>query len=287
MILDQLISDEHLQRDYEERGIRLSLTCCVCQTEGWAHDEQDYPENRCIMHVPSCNDDDHSVCANCLNKLDTTFCVFPFSRIKCLGTFGPPKELFGITCTSCLAKSNSSNPEKRWKCSSCGRVACGLCDEIDCLAEGKCGGSKKAYSRLFSCNGFPLRKNLVTLSMIEKRLKECTESEPWFHVDCPTCSSKIFKTSACNDLRHCGSTSICYYCGQHSFPWEDGISPQHWTNCFRWDVYFPWFQCGDCDTDRGECNLPEHQTSILRLHKERLDAYLKALCFEFPNFRIK
>ena len=38
------------------------------------------------------------------------------------------------------------------------------------------------------------------------------------------CGQALEKTSACNDVFHCGKQSVCYACGCRSFPWESGIS---------------------------------------------------------------
>jgi hypothetical protein len=271
-----LLGDEYLQRDYEERGKRLLLTCCVCQAEGWDINERDYPEHRCNIRIPSCNDTDHSVCASCLDKLDGS-CVYPYQLTRCKGSFFANKSGFDVECSNCEAKSKIKDPGKKWTCFSCKRHSCGSCDEEVCSCGSDC---PKAYSRLFFQNGLPMRKHKVTRSMIDAKIERCC-TLPWHHVECTSCNSQIYKTDACNDLHHCGKTSVCNWCGFSSFPWEEGILKEHWDTCNRWDVYLPWFQCKECVTEHQECRIESHQQSIMRLHNERYHAFINLIKEEF------
>lgn len=273
-----LLSDEEAQQDYIDRGRRLMLTCCVCECEGWESTERDYPLHRCNMRIPSCNDPEHSVCSACLQKISGD-CVFPYQNLPCSGTFYKTKVGFDICCTQCQATSKLKDPGKVWTCSECNRRACGMCDEEICVCSYT--SSHKAYSRLFFCNGMPLRKHLVTRSMIDNKLNTCSQM-PWHHVECPSCATTIYKTNACNDIYHCGKSSVCNWCGYSSFPWEDGIPLDHWSSCQRWDVYLPWYECKDCDTESQECQVPEHQDSIQKLHRERYHTFIEVLRKEFP-----
>ena len=274
-----ILSDEYLQRDYDERGKRLLLTCCVCQLEGWHVDETDYPEHKCILNVPSCNDPDHSVCDRCLDKLNGN-CVYPFSKYPCSGEFFQSK-LYSVECTQCCKQSKVKDPGKQWTCTFCSRNACGLCDETCCQCV---TGGPRSYSRLFFRDGFPLRCNTVSREMIDEKISRC--ELPWHHVECPTCISPLFKTNACNDLFHCGKSSVCNWCSHSSFPWESGIPNDHWTKCHRWDVYLPWFECRDCDTEHQECKNSSHQQSIYKYHNERFHAFLELIRKEFPWYYI-
>lgn len=42
-------------------------------------------------------------------------------------------------------------------------------------------------------------------------------------VHCPTCRTPLERSSACNELYHCGHECICNACGQFSFRWEEGL----------------------------------------------------------------
>lgn len=53
-----------------------------------------------------------------------------------------------------------------------------------------------------------------------------------FSVHCPTCRTPLERSSACNELYHCGHECVCNACGQFSFRWENGLHEhRHETGC--------------------------------------------------------
>jgi hypothetical protein len=42
-------------------------------------------------------------------------------------------------------------------------------------------------------------------------------------IHCPTCRTPLERSSACNELYHCGHECVCNACGQFSFRWENGL----------------------------------------------------------------
>ena len=139
-----------------------------------------------------------------------------------------------------------------------------------------------------------------------KERKEETEKKKEHHVACPDCHMGLYKTSACNDLTHCGfrgsERHVCYACGAASLPWEPHLPPTHWdrhgrTGCPQWDYDDHWnagaaaggaacnFLCKEqvCYSDGVECRVPEHQAGIAAMHAARRARMIQALAAEFPG----
>lgn len=57
-------------------------------------------------------------------------------------------------------------------------------------------------------------------------------------VHCPTCRTPVERSSACNELYHCGHESICNACGQFSFRWENGLQEHRKESCCAKHVDF-------------------------------------------------
>lgn len=234
-------------------------------------------------------------------------CPFPYSRERCNGGFRRRcweqyvsydllmrRSLllrgrgYSVRCSSCKNESLVEFPElQRWNCSFCRRSACGRCDSEDCYSE--CLSTSQydlenGYSRTFSENiasggSRPLRRKDITAQMVLKKILEMQAHAPWFHAQCPSCDTAMYKSSACNDMKHCGKTHVCYFCLERSFPWENGTDLKHWNTCPRWDHDLDWFPCryGVCHTDSSECKDITHAPYISRLHVLRWEAAMNAL----------
>ena len=131
---------------------------------------------------------------------------------------------------------------------------------------------------MYSKEGMPIRRNHITEENVRLKLKIFTEHKPLVHVNCPTCSCLLHKSSACNDMHHCGKVHVCNFCQQKSFPWEkNGLPLSHWKNCPRWDHDLPWFKCkeGECLTNGKDCI--NHSESIKELENQRWNTAYKSI----------
>jgi hypothetical protein len=201
-------------------------------------------------------------------------------------------SLFFIKCSVCKTENTIQGiPEDMWTCKGCFKTSCGRCDNEHCYLFSMCSFKEQwqlpnGYSRYFNetlKNGeiVPLRRQFVTKQMIQTKLNCAKQNAASATVFCPTCKSQIYKTSACNDVKHCGRMHICNYCQQHSFPWEIlGLPLEHWTSCKRWDYENSYFPCkeNECFSDTNDCNNKEHEHNILRFNQEKflaLESLLK------------
>jgi hypothetical protein len=303
----RLLADAALPAIFARRAAARRLCCCVCQSTGWAVDEQRVLAEGCVMVRPTCGDEEHAVCTACVQRLcrgsDTHLgCPFPFSRSPCRGRV-PERHwrklqsptahgCYALECSACqhvqLVADVGTDEPRAWACGQCRRVACVRCDAV-----GACGcemlpqsalprGFSRCFTRQAACGEQPrpLRRHRVTREDVSRRLVDLAEHAPWLHARCPACDARLFKSSACNDLHHCGSTHVCNHCLQQSFPWEPrGLPAAHWAACPRWDHDTAGVLCreGHCSSDGSECRVPEHAASVLRLHATRWRAALEAL----------
>jgi hypothetical protein len=86
---------------------------------------------------------------------------------------------------------------------------------------------------------------------------------------CPTCQVTFHKTSACNEIYHCGKLRICNICRYKSYPWEKGIELEHWKECKRWDNEISGYECKEecngtckehsCKQDKDSCGIGEEK----------------------------
>ena len=290
MRTSSMISDEEFESFCVERLDKLKLTCCICENRGWSRN--DMFQNIKNMMIPSCKNEEHAVCYSCILKLpisnsNVVQCSFPYS--PCSGNFNLCKfEIhrgFLTKCSECFKFSHNFYPEGECYCDNCKRKSCGRCDEIICNCYNKPQNNlEKGYSRFFSeknslGESFPIRRNFITKDMINEKINQMNEDYPWFHSICPTCEVSIYKSSACNDMHHCGPSRICNFCLHRSFPWEDGICNEHWKSCPRWDHEISSFLCreGECVNDGQECNLKSHKNGISHLHKIRYENAVRCL----------
>ena len=201
-----------------------------------------------------------------------------------------------IKCTQCLGETIVfNNPEEqRWICSQCSRKSCGRCDEPSCFNM-ECKtilqqNLRKGYSRYFTeklLNGstIPLRKHRVSNAMKQQKIESFKNTFPLVHANCPTCKIPLYKTSACNDLKHCGSMNVCNFCCMQSFPWEHGMPLEHWKSCIRWDSDIDWLPCkeNECFDELHECTLAAHVPFIEKISALKARAFLSGVEKEFKN----
>lgn len=285
---------------YDNRSKQLMETCCLCEIDGWSNVLHLVPKNNLVQIC-----DEHTVCQPCTTKMISKQfltsiscgesmklfkCPYPYSNcnktmkksqwLKYIPiTLQKSKKGFKITCTSCQSSQYEINPECIWTCLTCNRKSCGRCNTIinNDLENCKCQNEQQTclqqgYSRIFSKHGFPQRRHTIHQKDIELKIKELNDHFPLVHVSCPSCSSLLFKSSACNDLYHCGNIHVCNFCQQKSFPWEkNGLPLSHWQTCPRWDHDINWFLCkeGECKSDSLDCTLESHKLSISELNKQR------------------
>jgi hypothetical protein len=303
-----VLTDAEMHDFFRARAERLRLECCVCGESGWRTREPGQPFAARRVFIPSCECEDHAVCLPCCTRLATDavtagarvlHCPFPYSERRCAGKVRrqhwrsvlPMDVVVGgwpMLCSACAHVTPVADACGRWSCAGCGRTACGACDAEECV----CGHSSSrvitGWSRCFSRSdgsGMPLRRKDVTPAMVAERLRSMREHAPWLHAACPTCAAPLHKSSACNDLHHCGSTHTCNWCLARSFPWESGIHGGHWHGsggaCPRWDHDVPWLPCrdGECSGQAfgGECRDSTHAMAVRALHAARWAAAISAV----------
>lgn len=145
-----------------------------------------------------------------------------------------------------------------------------------------------AWSRCFSGkDGMPLRRRQITRGMAQARLEELAAAKDKGGVfsACPTCGISLSKSSACNELHHCGSRKVCNMCACSTLPWEHTLPSTHWSTCPRWDtdMLLPAFVCreNECYGEHlGECRIPSHAHGIAQRDWLRLNLMEHAVLCE-------
>jgi hypothetical protein len=156
-------------------------------------------------------------------------------------------------------KSDGMVPNKHliFQCRERDHVVCRDCKaEIDARQIPCCRKKKLDYSQRFTRNGVRLKKCDVTVDMIVDAL-----NKDWIPL-CPTCSVPLEKSSACNELRHCGQLSVCNFCL--------GIFDEN-HKCPRWDH----------DSHCNPCTNPDHEDEKKILADSKKEAILQVLRSEF------
>ena len=110
---------------------------------------------------------------------------------------------------------------------------------------------------------------------------------------CANCATPMHKTSACNELTHCG-LKVCYHCGYTGLPWESSLF-DHWDSegrlgCPRFDNDRFWaeMQCASlcsgtlCGGDAHDCTDPAHRAVIVQQHYVRKLSHLRGLFYSLP-----
>jgi hypothetical protein len=125
---------------------------------------------------------------------------------------------------------------------------------VDCMDQVQDSGH---YSERFTSKGKRLRKNQVTIEMIMDALEQDLPK-------CPQCEVSLSKSSACNELRHCGNLSVCNFCFGLA---EEG----HFENgCSRWDH----------ESHCNPCTDPLHSQEMEILKSEKRKAAIRVLSKE-------
>jgi len=276
--MSRLMSDEEGQKWIDERAERLKLHCCTCFTDGWEVNEVYVPDNKRVLLFSSCLEESHVSCINCINAVlkvnpNHNKCLYPYNN-GCTKLFNSKNlvkdNCYDKSCKECFTE----NLLNAFSCRECGSRFCDYCQE-------KCVCSDSEYSRYFSAFGKPRKISTVTDKELQEKISELMTPE--INLRCPCCSTVVFKSSACNDLHHCGNIHICNFCQSSSFPWESCLPSDHWITCPRWDQDFEWFPCKEniCFTEFKECTV--HEKFILRLNKIRRKKTLENLKKEFGN----
>jgi len=159
-------------------------------------------------------------------------------------------------------KSDGMVPNKQlvFQCRDRDHAVCLDCKlEIDARQLTCCSKKKRDYSLRFTRNGRRLLKCDVTVEMIVDAL-----NKDWIP-SCPTCHIPLEKSSACNELRHCGSLAVCNFCL--------GIFDEH-HSCPRWDH----------DSHCNPCTHPDHAEEKRVLDESKREAVLAVLRSE-PLFQ--
>jgi hypothetical protein len=313
------MTDEEADQVFLDRAKRLKLHCCVCESEGWNLNDDLVPLRNMIVPSCSCDDHAVcTTCFSLITtkkvtdllllgqKLKAIDCQYPYAHERCAGVFNRqiwskyvPISLFQrhkqlssgfgyiVNCSQCKKESRTEHPEGEWTCQYCNRLSCGRCDvSIErCVCKGVSQHMLlSGYSRTFSKKSKdgihqPIRRNQVSISMILNRIKEMKQHSPWFHAQCPSCESPLYKSSACNDMIHCGKSHVCYFCLERSFPWEKGFDKDHWNFCPRWDHDIFWFPCrdGECSWEGKECSDFVHAPMIKQMHETRWNSAMNLL----------
>ena len=153
-------------------------------------------------------------------------------------------------------KSDGMVPNKHlvFQCGERDHAVCKDCKvEIDARQLVCCKPKKvKDYSRRFTRNGMRIKKCDVTVQMIVDAL-----NADWIPT-CPTCTTPLEKSSACNELKHCGQLAVCNFCL--------GIFDEHHA-CPRFDH----------DSHCNPCSNPDHDHEKAILAQSKPEAVLDVL----------
>jgi len=271
------------------------------------------------LRVPSCRRPLHAVCTNCLTLVvqdSTTHPVreghpyvgclapTPWTARACGGHF--PISVFAsilpgqalqqlvrrirryslepsIACV-CGNEATFSQGSSLMHCHSGKHTCCVWCWSITCPGCRENSQLPHAPNRFFG----GVRNSAISPLLVAKTIRRIQQQEVWTRPHCPDCDVPLHKTSACNELSHCGR-AICNVCGACSLPWEPPHLPSsHWSvdgspGCPRFDVADWAVKCGyicvegTCFTDEIECSVSSHQPGIRRMHAARKQRMLLAL----------
>lgn len=193
----------------------------------------------------------------------------------------------------CVCRAGSRPSRGYSRCFSRSDAAAALSAVASTAAAAASGGDSPVHAAAPSCMllvpplpaadaCMPLRRHEVTPTMVAVRLKALQAHAPSVHTACPTCAAPLFKSSACNALRHCGPVEVCNWCQERSWPWEDGgLDRGHWVACPRWDHDVAGHPCreGQCCSAAwgGECRDPSHAPAVAAMHRARWEAAVRAL----------
>ena len=191
-------------------------------------------------------------------------------------------------CNICNSVSHV-NKQGLTKCIGCGTSKCVWCLDLQCKEGNYC-----SHSTIYEPNRFMngKRKLFITSNDISYIKSRIMDQSGVVRVHCPVCDVLLQKTSACNELHHCGR-AICYVCGASSLPWEPAHLPSHhWAHendtlssprCARFDSHSMWSACGYMCTsacvgvNEADCVNQTHQSGIFSMNMARRDIMLDRL----------
>jgi hypothetical protein len=122
------------------------------------------------------------------------------------------------------------------KCPRCATFWCTRCNSSGRNSACPCSSLPpeqlpQGWSRYFRReDGLPKRMHEITLAdflALVARVKESHKNSRT-SVQCSGCDHALSKTSACNEMHHCGSRRACYICNLSSLPWEQALPSTHW-----------------------------------------------------------
>jgi len=176
-----------------------------------------------------------------------------------------------VSCTTCQHSF----------CYHCLREAHGECEACILGGVGPCAGN---FNRFFIRPGrtmddprCPIMRNYeLTADVCYTQLKELCESGENVTLPCLCCGMALHRTTACNELKHCGLVR-CNVCGLCGLEHERNLI-DHWHQCPRWmtDQYWgdvmwysgrpdiwqnPSLMCreGECHSDTHDCTCEAHR----------------------------
>jgi hypothetical protein len=305
----RLMTDAEAHEWFVQARVRQMTPCCLCSCDAYTRDTACYMPGDTVVQIPSCENEDHAVCPACTASIVSAHvqthgldappriaCPFPFGSRRCTGSLRLPQQHLArakqamqsiqmpATCPACHAcRSYRPHDSYAVQCSDCDAHFCMRCESGECVCD---AGQQppSGWSRHFrDAQGRPLRYREVTASLRQETLRTALEAggQAGGHVACPTCSVRLHKTSACNELRHCKGSVVCYACGAMAYPWEKALPSSHWDSCPRWDAEdaaarAAGFQCrdGECATNEaGECVEAHHARGVEAYHVVRLRRY--------------
>ena len=298
----RVMSDDEAHQWFQDARVRQMTPCSLCNCTAYTADAPCARPGDTLLHLSSCNDQDHGVCPSCVSAIASAHvakeggqaaahvpCPYPFDG-RCDGRMRIPKaQLESLksrflrhdfrvpaTCPHCRTCAAYCPTETyAHQCSHCSASFCVRCESAQCIC-GTATAVAADWSRYVRESGMPLRNRDVHATHVSALVQAADEAGVGGHVRCPSCGMRLYKDSACNELTHCSGTAACYACGASAHPWERALPSTHWDTCPRWDhedaeARAAGFVCreGDCYGAHGECSVAEHAAGRLAYHVVR------------------
>lgn len=298
------MSDDEAFAWFQDSRRRHMTPCSLCNCTAYTADAACVLPGDTLLRMSSCRDQDHGVCPDCFAGIASAHvakegaqasplvpCPFPFDR-HCNGSMRIPQPYLeslktrflrqdfrvDACCPRCQAvESYCPTDTYTHACTHCSAPFCIRCESAEC----KCNFPHSSdWSRFVRIEGMPVRIRNVRNSQMLALLGAAEEAGLGGHVGCPSCGMRLHKESACNELKHCSGTAVCYACGASAHPWERALPSDHWDTCPRWDhedieARVAGFVCkeGDCYGAQGECRDPAHALGVRAYHVVRLQRF--------------
>lgn len=139
----------------------------------------------------------HAVCQTCLQHAQTC-------ELTCCSFCPVPAATLHLQCPNCAFEFHTDASARFG--TSCGN----------------CGSNFVPQLLRIWKRGMHTYTNFLTET--ERKLLNDDFNSSGGHVHCPSCRLALSRSSACNDLFHCGFERVCACCGQFAFRWERGLS---------------------------------------------------------------